>query len=1010
MLSPNDVILLLEKWTRRFVAVDIRKTDIGDDMVKNRTSTDMVHHVSEIEVTTDACLDSMTVQAQTPPSNMVNVIPGKVQWFEQLIEITESMESPPVPPFTTTDCDPLITDPIRWSLLCIKQDTQGNNVLFWEHGTPGLGFPEVPYLGVPLALIKTTLGAVTIEQEDILNWRSIRPGYAPGAKFQYPPVMTADELMQYDDPVEGAQCFVLSAGNYYYYKDGAWHTAGLPSFDNTAWYRDIEKATTRIDLPWPLKSHVEVLVFRDGQLMLLSRDYLTMVGPASYLQFKHLLLPGQRIVVLRNPFMSMAFSGSGSDAVGVEQIDIYVDGEIGNDTWEGSEVNPFKTLQRAFDYIPLHSMRIYVIHAKNLKAADIITIPETGDTTYGYARGKQAVTIKLDIENSIESKSVTAVAVLYECSYIAFDATPVEYSIDLINCLSGFSETPIQDIVNIHGGFTTMVRVVGNLTAGYLSFMDGATARVADCAFHNLHISHFAYVRAAQCTVFNLTMEQRGMMYALWCTFTDAVTVTDSVLQMANATIRAEGTFTHGFVSAVNCTNEGNGFTPVPPFFRGTHGSVFYLRNAHIDVVNDYGISLAHSSSLHMEEGYILHSKFDGVLVSFGSSAHLVGVRVANNERSGVRGDYNSTIEFEGCTGGDNKRWGCECYNLSRAYFQTLGIWGNLGGYYEQIPGADTVVSQLGVDMNPGALDTKIVVGKGLKCNVVPGTGAGDYKFRIDIDKSTIAGPGSSYIINTNERQNVFTRYSPIIPASPDTDMPIRWSGQGYMSSVCQRIYDPTTRSKLTTTNLANRGEFAEMDETIGTDFLSDRATLHYDPILGYPAPLKYYWFASRADGMGVVTIYGTQEVSRFKMVANAPTGTEIHVAFSTGGTDDWRVWNAAMMTWDLLPGGTTYMQMVNAPLHTTVLGWNPICWDLLRFIPGQAICVCFLLVTTSSAVTPEVFSYTWEYVEDGFLKDITHMFDRRYFNNRAIFSYTGSVQIDPPIVFSVIPTSDRDS
>lgn len=1012
MLSPNDVILLLEKWTRRFVAVDIRKTDIGDDMEKCRTTTDRVHHVSEINVTTDVCMDSMTVQAQSPNSNRVNVIPGKVQWFEKIIEITENMESPILPPFTTSDCDPLITDPIRWSLLCIKKDSSENDVLFWEHGTPGLGFPEVPNLGVPLALVKTTIGNVVIEQDDIINWRSIRPGYAPGAKFQYPPVMESFDLTKYDDPVEGAQCFVLSEGNYYYYKDGEWHTAGLPSFDNTAWYRDITEATTRIDLPWPLKSRVEVLVFRDGQLMLLGKDYRVMVGPAPYLQFNHLLLPGQRIVVLRNPFMAEAFSGSGSDSVGIEQIDIYVDGQIGNDAWEGTEANPFKTLQRAFDYIPLHSMKIYIIHAKNLKKADILTVPETGDKTYGYARGKRAVTIKLDIADSIESDDVSAVAILYECGYIAFDASPVKFSIDLVECLSGFSDTPIQDTLTIHGGFTTMVRVVGNAFGnGNTMFMDGAAARVAECTFHYLNVSQFSVVRAAQCDIYNLIMDQSGMLQSVYSRLNDTVTVNDSLIHMIDTSIRAEGTFTKGYVRAVNCNNDGSAFTPVPLFFNGTHGSVFYLDNVKIDRVNNHCILLAHGSSLHMDGGYARHSVSDGVLVSFGSSAHFVGVDISYHEKSGVRGDYNSTIQFESCTGVDNKRWGCECYNLSRAGFQTLGIWGNLGGYYEQIPGSDTVVSKLGLDLSPGALDDKIVLGKGLKSSIQQGSAPSDYKYHINIDPAMIAGPGSSYVINTNARQNVIVRYSAINTVSPDTDMAVCWPGQGYISSVCQRIYDPTNRNKLMLTNASNRTEFVEMDETIGTDFLTSKVMLHRDPSLGFPVNKPYY-FLSNPDGMGVVTIYGTQTVNKFTLNANAPAGTEIRVAFSTVGAGLWRTWNASSMSWELLPGESTLIQMQNAPLHTTVALWNPMCWDALRLIGGQALCVCFLLSTTSSGVSPEIYSYSWDYVEDGFLLDITHAFKRRYFNNRAIFTYDGSLgaQVDPPIVFSVMPTADRDS
>ena len=1015
MLSPNDVILLLEKWTRRLFAVDIRKTDIGDDFMTAYTTTDKVRHISDMEVSTDACLDSMTVQASVPPSNTVVVIPGKLQWFEQIIEFTDAVESPVLPSFTTkTDCEPLTTDPVRWSLLCLKQDTMGNDVLFWVHGEPGLGYPEVPNLGVPLALVKTTEGLVKIEQSDIVNWRSIRPGYAPGAKFQYPPVMEDVELYNYEDPIEGAQCLVLSSGRYYYYKDGDWRTSGLPSFENTSWYVDLTVAKTRIDLPWTVKSRVELLVFRDGQLMLLDRDYRVMVGPAAYLQFNHLLLPGQRIVVLRNPFMAEAFSGTGSETVGMENIDIYVDGEIGNDTWEGSETSPFKTLQRALDFIPIYAMKVFTIHAKRLKASDSVVIPGTEEVVYGYAKGKTVVALMLDIADDYEDSSgLTAVAALQACSHLIFNSNPIKYRLDLAESVATFTDTEIHESVVIWGGYTTMLNVVSTAEESKKLFMTAsATAGLVNCTFHHIEVSNSSFVRMSRCTIYNLYENNHGVVQMIGGFLNDSVSANDSTLAVSSTSIRAEGIFYHSYVSAAGCTNVGSGrYTMAPMFFNGTMGTTIYLTNTQIMYIDGYGIRVAHGSSLRVSGGFVQACNKDGIYVAYTSSAELNGVTIATNGASGVRGDYGSTINFVSCNGGDNIRWGCECYRLSMATFTTLTVWGNLGRYYEQVPGSNTVVSQLGVDMAPGALDDKVIVGKGLKTSVRASAVASDYKFHIDIDPATLAGPSSSYVVNTNAKQNVLVRYSPVTTASPDTDVNIRWSGEGYMSSVCQRIFNPATRNKLVVTNSANKVEFVEMDDAIGTDFLSNRVTLHEDPLLGYPVDKPYY-FMSNPDGMGVVTIYGTQEVSGFTINANAPVGTEIRVAFSTNGAGFWKTWNPALMSWNLLPGESTLIQMQNAPLHTSVATWNPACWDLLRLTGGHAICVCFLLTSSSPALTPEVYSYEWDYVEDGFLLDITHAFSRRYFNNRAIFTYDGSLgpSIDPPIVFSISPTVDRDS
>lgn len=1014
MLSPSDVILLLEKWTRRTFAVDIRKTDIGDDFMTQYTTTDKVRHITEMDVSTDVCLDSMTVQAQTPPTNVVNIIPGRVQWFNQLIEFTDTVESPVLPPFTTADCDPMITEPVRWSLLCLRQDTTGNDVLFWEHGTPGKGYPEVPNLGVPLALVKTTVGVVQIEQSDIINWRSIRPGYAPGAKFQYPPVEEVEDLYNYQDPVEGAQCLVMSTGYSYYYQNGDWHTVGLPSFDNTAWSVDLTEAKTRIDLPWTVKSRVELIVFRDGQLMLLDRDYRTMVGPASYLQFNHLLLPGQRIVVMRNPFMAEAFAGDNSSFSGIESIDIYVDGDIGNDSWEGSQSSPFKTLQRAFDFIPIYAMKIYTVHARNLRAEDIVTTPNSDEPVYGYAIGKNVVTLMLDIDDSYDHTSgLTAVASLQNCSYVVFGAGDIKYRLDLVDCLSGFMDSNITESVVVWGGYTTMHNVTAvNTETTKVIFSSGASAKLSKSTFHHISVTYSSHVRFSNCTVYSLYGSNQGIVQMLYGFLNDKVEFTDSSLFMSATTIRAEGSFVGSYVGATGCTNVGSSaYTLAPLFFNGLHGTTMRLVSTQISYIDGCGISLKHNCTLFMQEGSIFACKKDGIDVEYTSSASLREVRLANNGASGVRGDYGSTIEFKSCFGGDNNRWGCECYNLSMATFGTLGVWGNLGGYYMQSPGSNTVVSELGLDLVPGALVDKVVPGRGLKSYVHLGSNPNDYKFHIDIDPSTLAGPGSSYVINTNARQNVVTRYSPITMAAPDTDVNIRWAGTSYMSSVCQRVYDPTTRSKSILTNLANRIEFTEMDDAVGTDFLSNRVTLHEDPLLGYPVNSPYY-FASNPDGTGVLPIYGTQEVSDFDLVADAPPGTEIHVAFSNNGAGLWKTWNPSLMSWNELPGDSTLIQMQNAPLHTSVATWNPACWELLRQLGGRAICVCFLLVSTSSALTPSVYSYTWKYVEDGFLLDITHAFSRKYFNNRAIFSYDGSLgpQIDPPIVFSVMPTADRES
>lgn len=107
-------------------------------------------------------------------------------------------------------------------------------------------------------------------------------------------------------------------------------------------------------------------------------------------------------------------------------------------------------------------------------------------------------------------------------------------------------------------------------------------------------------------------------------------------------------------------------------------------------------------------------------------------------------------------------------------------------------------------------------------------------------------------------------------------------------------------------------------------------------------------------------------------------------------------------------------LQMSNAPQHTELATWSSACWDELRILAqtnSSYITVCFNLKTSSTLLSPEVHGYTWTFTEDGFWEDISEYFGKRYYNNRAIFTYKGGLgQISPPVVYSVIPTNNRTS
>lgn len=1011
-MRPNDVILLLEKYTRRPFIVDLKDTDIASEFMTQRTTTDKVHHITEMTCTTDTCLDSMTVKPADPEGNTVVVLPGKVQWFKEIIVFEEAMESPAIPIFTTKDCDPAITDPMRWSLLCVKKDTLGKVILFWSHAVPGAGYPYIPHEGVPLALVKTFPGIVKVKQEHIISWRSIRPGYNDGAYYQYPPVKTIDDLDKYEDPPEGAQSFVLEHGKVYYFMNGAWRAAGMPTFDNTAFYVDVEKHTPRINLPWPVKTPVELNVFRDGQLMLLDKDYRVMVGQAPYLMFTYTIVPGQRIVVMRNPFMAQAYSPETQLNV-VQVHNIFVDGEIGVDTWDGSEINPFKTLQRAFDSIPIFSNHIYRVRAKNLKMADKVVSDDQRARCFGWMRGKQMKMLEILIEDNYEwdPQEIDYLYYISNVNFIMYAGHKISYRFMLVNCSSGFLNTDFKDAADIYGGNSSFIKCRGlQETNVPITITTSCSAEIHDCKFNFFRIANAAYVRAYNTQFKNIVGWQGGLLQMFRGEITDTVVYENSILDMTNTVIKAKGQFDNSYLAARNLIQDGKHGDRLRRFFWGRMTSVFVLDAVQINYINDDAILMEHGCTLWMENCKISQSAFNGVHLRHGSTAYIMGTDISSCSVSGTKGDYGCHFEFYKCTGHSNSRYGCECYNLSRAEIKETLIHGWLGQYYELIPGADTVLTDR-TDTLPGTLDEKIIPGAGLKKRKWPGPIPGDLKFHIELDFDSLTGAGGDSLLNLDPKQQVYQRNTqiPVPPNSQSvTTIPVRWAGQGYISSVLQRVFNPAVQDKIVLTTKAEEDQFSQMDSTIGTTFVSDGFTLLDRPALGYPVN-KPYFMHTKPDGTGAISPFGISTLNSFTLDADVPAGTTLQVAFSVNGSGLWMRWDPTDVEWKQLVGDSTLIQMQNAPHHTEIPTWGNLCWDRLRQLGGMTITVCFLLTSTSTVLTPKVKSFTWNYIEDGFLLDITEHFERSYYSSRAVFSYKGTKgPLDPPIIFSVIPTNNR--
>lgn len=1011
-MRPNDVILLLEKYTRRPFIVDIQDTDVQHEFMTERTTTDKVHHITEMGCTTDACLDSMTVRAQDPAASTVEVLPGQVQWFGDIIELQDSMKSPIIPTFTTKDCDPAITDPVRWSLLCIKKDTLGEVRLFWEHAKPGAGYPSIPHVGVPLALVKTFLGLIQVKQEHIVNWRSIRPGYTPASYYQFPPVKTIEDLDKFDDPPEGAQSFVMDQGKAYYFMNGAWRAAGMPTFDNTAFYVDATEYTPRINLPWPVKTPVELNVFRDGQLMLLDKDYRVMVGQSPYLMFTYNIVPGQRVVVMRNPFLAQAYSPE-TQLNAIQVHEVFVDGEIGVDTWDGSEKNPFKTLQRAFDSIPIFSNHIYRVKAKNLKQADVVVSDDQRARCFGWMRGKQMLMLEILIEDNYEwdPQEIDHLYYIANVNFIMYSGQTLSYRFMLVNCSSGFLNTDFKNAVDIYGGNTSFIKCRGIQETNIpVTLTTSCSVEIHESSFNFFRVANSAYIRAYDTTFKHVVGWQGGLLQMFRGALTDTVVYENSILDTISTQITAVGQFDNSYVSAKNLIQDGTQGNRLRRFFWGRLNTVMILKSVTINYIDTHAITLEHGSTLWIQDSKIQQATLNGIDLRHNSSAYLESTDISSCGRSGSKGDYGCFLEFFKCTGHGNSRYGCECYNLSRAEIKESLIHGWLGQYYELVPGSDTVLTDRN-DILPGTLYEKVVPGPGLKKTSLPGGIPGELKFHIDLDLDSLIGSGDDSILNLDAKQQVYQRNSPI-PEPPNsqasTTIPLRWVGKGYVSSVLQRVFNPAVQDKIVETTKAYETEFSQMDGVIGTHFQADGLTLIDHPALGYPVS-KPYFFLSKPDGTGAITGFGISSLNSFTLDAEVPTGTELRVAFSVNGAALWMRWDPVDVEWKQLPGDSTLIQMQNAPHYTEILTWDSTCWERLRQLGGAVITVCFSLFSTSTVLTPKVKGYKWNYVEDGYLLDISEYFSKSYYSNRAVMAYKGGKgPLDPPVIFNIVPVLDR--
>lgn len=996
-------LTLIESFTGRRFVIDLRETEVDPEFTGKSTTTQKVHHSAELHVTTDKVLDALTVTPCSPASNRVIVRPGMFQWFDQLLEFEEEVESAPLPPYSAPECDPSIGGTVRWSILgAYRSFSTGKPALQWVHGAPNMGYPAVPPQIIPLALVKQdTSIVVEITAADILNIRDIHATYAPVSQYIMPPVQEKENLAEYGtDLKDGTSCLVIGLGQWWYFRNGAWSPQDITtSFDNTYYRKDITEESTRVDLPWAISAYPELLVIRDGQIMAPGDDYILSPGASAFITFTYILYPSQRVLLIRNPFLGAAYSPE-SDANIYQVFDIYVDGETGHDAFPGSETQPFRTLQTAFDSIPLSSKHGYRVYARRLKLADKTLSNQYGQQVYGTLDNRQMRWLQIYLEDDCEWDSTLDYAYVLGHVGTAIYTDPAQktsYPFRLDHCVSYFADITLGATIVLAGGNSALLNVT-SLYPSTLTLASGNISFLNQCNLYGLSIRTAAYGRAVQTVIAHLMGQSGGYFSLEQGEITQSALVSGCYLDFMSCTFRAAGTFNFTRLNCNSCIN-----TPVnalqgraPVFFNIQQGATLELTNCQISYINGNGVQASRVSVVNMQGGSIKYATQSGISLSNGCALYLNSADISNNGQHGVALIRGAQGEITNTTGLNNLHYGVFCQKYSTAIRDgATTLTGGDGSYYEDIPGGG-VVAVAPQDLMPAHLNQKLIPGQGLAAQIISTGVPNSYRMQLDIDVAQL-----SLMLASGARKSTVVQYSQAIQPGQIVDFSLEASGTTHLSAVHRRINDPTPRVR-TTEFLENTDNlFIHMDGFIGTKITDAGLRLHNRPELGYPVNSPY-WVYSKTGMLASLPIYAAGAVTKFTANCNCPAGTNVRVAFSPNGGGLWYKWGGS--SWVVLQGSSTLAMMATADTFLSVNSYPTQAWNALQGLGGAIhIDVCFLLSSTSSQLTPTVTDFVWEFTEQGYNLDITSQFTRMFYTNRAVFENNGA-RLDPPVLFTVVP------
>lgn len=996
-------ILLVEQFAGRRLIAQLRDAETDPDFEGKDTLTSKVHHSNELHVTTDVVLDAVTVTPSLEYANRVEVQRGTVQWFGKLVKIEEPLLSAPLSAFDKADCDPSLEGTDRWSLLCLYVDLNtGNPALKWANGIPSHGYPAVPPQTIPLALVRQSPGGlVSIQQDDIVNFRSVRSTYAPAAQFSLPPVQEPDDLYFYENVANGTTALVISLGQWWYYKDEIWAPHEGITFDNTFYKRDLTTTLTRIDLPWSVRNYPELLVVRDGQIMAPGDDYLLTPGPNSFVTFNYTLYPGMRILFIRNPFLGAAYSPLAEDNLPTVHH-FYVNGRIGHDAYSGTEERPFKTLQAAFDALPLQSKHGYHLHVAQLDIADVIPSNQYGQVTYGILENRSLRFLKIDVQPDCDWDD-SVLHYLYVLSNVGVftqvdAAFPVYYPIRLDHCTSYFASTSTKATRVVIAGGDSGWHSMEVEVHKQVIFASSAVIYTSESTYAAMMIRTGAYIQAENCVIQTLQGDSGGYINAVTTDFTALVSTRSTFLDLVRCNLSGLGNFLASRISCDACVNTGLA-GQAPLFFHIQNCSVLELTNCTVENNIDTPIEVQRSSVVHITNGLITNNFGNGVRLQDNCSIFVDRAEISKNHKHGVMLVRSCHGEFSGATGSGNSFYGiyCEKYSSASRHSGT-SLSGFLGAYYEEIPGGTTVCAS-GADLHPSTLDNKVKAGPGLQMEVLPtGTPANNYQVELRVNTVELA----QLMAHANGQATVF-QYNGQLLNGQSLDIGLAAPGTTHITAVQARINSPVPRVRHIPMETATLPFFIHMDILAGTAVSdTEHLTLKNRPGLGYPTNSPY-WVVTKTGTHASLQAYAASLISSVQVLGNTPAQTNIRVAVSVSQGMSWLRWDGS--TWVTLPGSSVLAAMQYAPEMTQFNAYTSVAWDALRALGKPTIDLCMTLQSTSSLVTPTVEAIEWHYTEYGFLLDVTSQFRRQFYQSRAVFENTGAT-LDPPILFTIVPVT----